>query len=186
MAEREVETPERRWTLSAESVTAASAVVAALIALAVGVWENVQQRRHARMSVFPSIEYVAELRTEETDSSARGAIRIVNEGVGPAIIDDVRVRVRRLDGSEQVYRTWAEAEEVLGTLGVEITRRAEFGEGSVMGAGRERDLVVFEFEAAERPQQAAERFARVLDRLGVEIVYRSIYGDEYRATLESR
>jgi hypothetical protein len=175
-----------RWALSAESITAAAAVVAALVALAVGVWENAEQRRHNRLSVFPSLDYIAELRvrTEDQDTVRQAVIRIVNEGVGPAVIDEVGIRVRDPAGVEREYRSSEEAEPALEAWGVVVRSRADFGEGAVMGVGRERDLVSFSFPAGRDPQELTRSFTRVLEHLRIVIVYHSIYGDPHRAVFE--
>lgn len=178
--------PDRRWKLSAESITAAAAVVAALIALGIGVWENIQQRQHQRLSVFPSLGYIIELRNVDADASLQAEIQIVNDGVGPAIIDETRIRVGQPDGTERVYSTWTEAATALEAWGVQVAGHAEFREGSVFGAGRERSWVTLQLPAAEESQAAVQRFAELLERLTVTIRYHSIYRDEFRAPLPPR
>lgn len=172
-----------RWAISAESITAASAVVAALIALAVGVWENVQERRHNRLSVFPSVELVAEVRPAAApDSVTRASVRLMNNGVGPAIIDTVLLVLRGGDGEERAYTTWEAARPVLDAWGVRLGSRAELGEGTVLGVGNEFRLVTFELPDSV-PGAAVRRFDELLHRLGIVVVYRSIYGDVHRSTL---
>lgn len=172
--------PDDRWKLSAETITAASAVVAALVALWVGIWENAQQRAHNRLSVSPALELVAEVRSSDADTVDRAVIRLVNEGVGPAIVEDVRIRVREPGGEEHAYGGWTEAEPALERWGVDVTSRTELGGGTVLGVGREHDLVTFEAEGVGESGQRS--FTRLLEQVGVEIVYRSVYEDEYRAT----
>lgn len=173
--------PDGRNGLSAESITAIAAVVTALIALAVGVWENVQNRRHARLSSIPSLDYIVELSSSDDDASAGGVIRVVNQGVGPAVIDSVRIRLDR-DGGEEVYSTWTEVEPALEELGIRITGRAEVSDESVMGVGRDQDLVTFELREGE-DRSLESVYGDLLDRMTLVIAYRSIYGQEFEAVL---
>lgn len=170
--------------MSAESVTAASAVVAALVALAVGIWENAQERQHHRLSVLPALEYVVELRDAEEGGGMRGIIRTVNEGVGPAVIDRIRLRVRDASGVEREYTSWGEAAPALGPPGVEITGRAEIADGSVVGIGRMRELVTLRFTESDAPADTMERFGRLLERLIITTEYHSVNGDEYVTSLD--
>lgn len=177
--------PDAHNGLSAESITAIAAVVTALIALAVGVWENVQNRRHARLSSIPSLDYIVELTSGDDDASPDGVpggvIRVANQGVGPAVIDSVRIRLDR-DGGEEVYSTWTEAEPVLEELGIRITGRAEVSDESVMGVGRDQDLVAFELQEDE-DRSIEVVYGDLLERMTLVIAYRSIYGQGFEAVL---
>ncbi|MEX2473140.1 MAG: hypothetical protein WEA34_13215 [Gemmatimonadota bacterium] len=174
--------PDRKWVPSTETIVSASAIVAALIALFVGVWENVQERQHNRLSVFPHLELITELATnEEPDSVDRAIIRIINEGVGPAIIDEVRIQVRDQAEDWHIYESWEAAQEPMEGWGVRMRGRVELPEETVMGIGREFSLVTFT-APADSPEGPEHPFFQLLDQLGLVITYHSIYGDEYVST----
>lgn len=180
--------PERRWRWTTESVTALGAVCTAFVALAVGVWDNVESRRHNRLSVIPHLSLTTTLNTTQTDSAHVGLLTVRNEGVGPAIIRSLRVRVREDHQPEQEFDSWGEARETIERiLDVKVTGRAEVADGTVLGTGRRLDLVTVETTGAIPRVGVGEGhpFDRLLERLSVHIHYESVYGDQYEETSTS-
>lgn len=168
--------------LSPESVAAVAAVVAALIALGVGVWENVQMRRHNRLSVVPHLNFNAELSDGEApDSLPRGVIWLSNEGVGPAVLEEMSIVLREPSGEERRYASWSEALPAIRRLGLEVPIRAELGSGTMLGVGRRLELL--RVTATERGGEEALR--SLLDRLVLGVEYSSIYGDAFRASFDA-
>lgn len=163
---------DRSWKLSPETVTAIAAVVTALIALAVGVWDNVQTRRHNRLSVVPQLVYRVELSDEQPGEMA---VWLVNEGIGPALVESIDVR---FEGDEPAPTVWAATVERLAEMGYAVTR-TETRTGFMMGAGRE--VPVLRFEPLPGADSLSAR--RVLDGLALESPYASVYGDGFVARL---
>lgn len=180
--------PKRRWRWTTESVTALGAVFTAFVALAVGVWDNVESRRHNRLSVVPHVSLTTTLNTSQTDSAHVGLLTVRNEGVGPAIIRSVRIRVRDDDYRDQEFETWGEARGAIERiLDVKVTGRAELEDGSVLGTGRQLDLVTVETTGPIPRVRVGDGhpFGRLLMRLSVQIHYESVYGDRYEETTGS-
>jgi hypothetical protein len=166
--------------VSPHSITAVMAIITAVIALGVGVWENVQMREHNRLAVTPHLQLTAEFHSADVDSLDRGIIRVSNQGVGPAVIERVEVMVTGADGQEQRFETWGEARALLKELDdVHVSRRAELGPGAMFGAGEALELARFEkASTAEEPL-----FPSLLDRLDVRIFYHSVYGESFETDL---
>ena len=152
----------------------------AAIALAVGVWENVQMRAHNRLSVTPHLALTAEFHNADADSVGQGIIRVSNEGVGPAVIDRIDVLVTGDDGTQQQFATWGDARLLLeDLLDANLARRVELGDGVMLGVDRSHDLAIF-----EKSLEADESlFPALLDRLDLRISYHSVYGEPYEADL---
>lgn len=171
-----------RWSLSAESITAGTALITALIALGIGVWENVEMRRHNRLSVAPSLTFMAELQSAESDTLDEATIRLVNEGVGPAIVDEIRISLRDDEQDHPVYHSWEDARPALEQFfDFSMTGRSEIGPGTVLSIGRTLDLVTFETPRGQH-SKPSQSFQSLLDALSITIEYHSIYEDEFRAT----
>lgn len=185
-----------RSGVSAETVTAVAAIATALVALAVGVWDNVQTRQHNRLSVIPHLVFVAQLGDvedpglePEDDPREGGTLTLRNEGVGPAVVDSVSVHVLGPDSTQLRYASLPEAAQPLERLepGVEILGTTDLGSGSVVASGR--DLPLLRFAVAEEavPDTLASEgnalAVALLDRLSIVVHYHSVYGDAYSDTL---
>lgn len=163
---------------SAEMITAISAVIAALIALAVGVWENVEMRRHNRLSVVPHLNFTARVSTADTTDVGEGVIWLDNEGVGPARLGEFRVLLEDEDGDVHGFDSWGEAIPFIQAGGVRVRTRAEMRPGLMLGAGRRLELIRLEAE-----RESAERILLdLMNRLQVTVAYHSIYEEEFFAT----
>jgi len=162
------------------TVTAVMAIITACIALGVGVWENVQMRAHNRLSVTPHLQLTAEFRSVDDETVDQGIIRVVNEGVGPAVIDRVDVVVTGADGATRRFETWGEAEALLEELeGVTLSRRVELGPEVMIGAEGQQEVAIF-----EKPSTAEESlFPALLERVDFRISYRSVYGEAFETDL---
>lgn len=183
--------------VSAETVTAVAAIATAVVALAVGVWDNIQTRQHNRLSVIPHLVFVAEFgAVDEEEGVLEGGSRegatltLRNEGVGPAVVDSVSVHLLGPDSTRREYATLPEATGPLERTepGVQILGTTDIGSGSVIAPGREIPLLRFAVdEAAVADTLAGDgtdlAFA-VLDRLTMVVHYHSVYGDAYADTLD--
>lgn len=184
-----------------ETVTAAAAVVTAVVALGVGVWDNIQTREHNRLSVVPYLVFTVELQgvdgDEPGDAEApaggdedaegpvrRGRLTLRNEGVGPAVIDSIRVEVDRTGGGTASFSSLNDAEPALATLdeGVRIDATTHVSPGVVLAAGRELPLMSFHLEGGAGEAAQALDF---LERFRMVVRYRSVYGEARTDTLDT-
>lgn len=179
-----------RGRASAETITAAAAVIAALVALAVGVWDNIQTRQHNRLSVMPRLVFTVEVDrtdpvvTDGEDTVSRWdtvAVALRNEGVGPAIVDSLEVRVALPGGDTSVHRSLQDAHPELERLhgAVSGLGTTHISPGVVLAAGREIPLMNF------RAEGDGGTYREFLDRFQVVVRYHSIYGEPRTDTLDT-
>lgn len=154
--------------LDSGDVTAIAATVTAVAALAVAVWDNVQQRELAERSVMP-------LLTANYDrSGASASVEVKNEGVGPALVRELRIDVC---GTPEAgpYSTWSAARGTIEAAGLEMTGYGDLSDGAAIGSGQSVDLVAFRSRGEE--SEAGDPVQELINQLAFEIRYESIYGE---------
>ena len=57
------------------------------------IWQGLVSRKHAKLSVKPRLEFV----WRDTDRPGTGSLTLVNNGLGPAVVTEIRVAIN--DGS---------------------------------------------------------------------------------------
>jgi len=153
-------------------------LVVAGLALSVTVWEGYENREHNRLSVAPRLTVTT--RISASESGAAG-IYVENEGLGPAIIRDVRVTIGNTtyqpadDGSPwapAVNRLLEEAEP-LDFNPEDDLHQFDFEENDTLGAG-EAKPVFFPGPGKEKAQAWFEKNA---GKISLEIDYESMYGE---------
>ena len=111
-------------TVSAETITATAAVITAF-------WNAHASRKHYRLSVRPKLKLTHRFR----GALDYFGIRLVNSGLGPALIDNIVISV---DGKpiENSHQSW---KRLFETIGLDSSRwhLTRSGIGSVVSAGEE-------------------------------------------------
>ena len=90
--------PEQPWYREPQTFVAVAALIVSVTAVAVGLYEASLQRRHDRAEVWPHLEITTFVMPQGA------AIRLINTGIGPAIVKSVEVNV---DGKPK--RNWDDA-----------------------------------------------------------------------------
>ena len=152
--------------MNAETVTATCAVVIAVASLVVSVYQTYAMRQHNRHSVRPVLQL-----HRGWPLGGRAGIRLINSGLGPAVIVDSTLMV---DG--EAIGTWNE-------LGVNSLRErlavrpsaVTFNDGEVIATDYEQYLLSV---ASYDPQNHAQIEDLVNRRLTLKIRYESLYGGE--------
>lgn len=159
------------------TIAASAATITALVAVAIAVWDNVQTREHNRLSVMP---YVV-LQRSQRDSAGvnRGELTMSNEGVGPAILKGLEIRVPTERGRDTVLTTWGSAAPLIRRQGLDVLGWADVVSESALGVQRGSVLLRLEAEG----DSANPRMQAFLDHLRLRLRYASIYGEEKTATL---
>lgn len=93
---------DRPWYREPETFVAVAALIVSISAVAVGIYEAALQRKHDRAEVWPHLEI------STFTSPHVASVRLENNGIGPAVVQSVIVRV---DGKPM--HTWAEAVQTL-------------------------------------------------------------------------
>lgn len=161
--------------MGSDTVVAACAVVIALASLAVSVYEARATRQHNRHSVRPMLEL-----GRRTSKGRKTGIRLVNTGLGPAVVVSTTLAV---DG--EVIGEWnrASANRVRDGL-AERPDAVTFGGRASIPTDYEEFLLSVD---AYEPHAHGDFVDLVTRRLTLEIRYESLYGGEnYHVTLRPR
>lgn len=159
------------------TITASAATLTALVAVAIAVWDNVQTRKHNRLSVLP---YVVIQRVQRDSAGInRGELTMSNEGVGPAILQELEIRLPLEGGRDTVLTAWGSAAPLIQRQGLQILGWQDIVGGSALGVQRGGVLLRLQAEG----DSANPRMQALLDRLRLRLRYASIYGEEKTATL---
>jgi len=157
--------------IKAENVTAFAATLTAIAALFIAVWDNVQAREHNRLSVAPR------LTVSTTVSNATRSISLRNDGIGPAIIDQMTMRMETADGRIETHE-WQDISPLFLDAGHSISSSWQFSPGDAVGIGKSYAL----FGASENPDTTAPSLREMVQDLSLRIEYASIYGDPLEVT----
>ena len=145
----------------------------AFTAIALALWEGVENRRHNRMSVQPRLG--ADVDAGRDSASEYVRLSVESTGLGPAVIRVFRVYLdgRPLDTSTTPSNSpWSKVVEAVTTPEMQVTTHA-FGSGYYFPAGRQQLL----FEARQpRANPATHRpLSDILNHVAVQICYCSVY-----------
>ncbi|MET8404044.1 hypothetical protein [Streptomyces sp900116325] len=152
--------------MNAETVTATCAVVIAVASLAVSVYQTHAMRQHNRHSVRPVLQL-----HRGWPPGGRAGIRLINSGLGPAVIVDSTLTV---DG--EVIGIWNEGSVNSLRRGLAVHPSAvTFNEGEVIATDYEQYL----FSVASYDLQSHAEIEDLINRrLTLKIRYESLYGGE--------
>lgn len=155
----------------------------AFAAIALAIWEGLENRRHNRLTVQPRIG--AEVETGGDSAGRYVRLAVESTGLGPAVIRAFRIYLdgKALDTMMTSHSTpWNPVIEAVSSEGMRIVAHA-FGTDYFFPAGHRQVL----FEARQPPDPGAGQppLTSILDRVAVQICYCSIYGSDCGETVLS-
>lgn len=158
--------------MKAETVTAICAVVIAVASLVVSVYQTRAMRQHNRHSVRPILQL-----HRGWPAGGRAGIRLINSGLGPAIIVDSTLTV---DG--EAVGSWnAPSVDRLRERLAMLPSAVTFNEHEVIATDSEQYLLSV---PSYEPQNHAELEDLINRRLTLKIRYESLYsGENYTVVL---
>ena len=149
------------------SITAISAVVIAIIALAVSFMEARATREHNRQSMRPALQ----IDHVKTHGDLRTGLRVRNVGLGPAVIVNTEVWL----DAKPVGRWDRETFELLIGANRPVPHFSSLYSKHIIPAGDERYLL---FIDPFRPRRQSWFWELVAYRISIKIKYESLYGGE--------
>ncbi|MFE5046776.1 hypothetical protein ACFRAI_10525 [Streptomyces sp. NPDC056637] len=152
--------------MNTETVVAVCAIVIALASLGVSVWQAHVTRQHNRHSVRPVLQLHRGIH-----DGARSGIKLVNVGLGPAVVVSTRVTI---DGEFVGRWDKASADRVRAGLPVHLNA-VTFGQVEVLQTGYDEYLLSLPAYDPLVHDPIEDIFSR---RLGIAIDYESLYGGE--------
>jgi hypothetical protein len=161
-----------------QTITGIASAFIALCALGLSVWQGLVARKHARLSVRPHLSHFS----HGDGGSGVYTIEIVNNGIGPALIQKCTVKV---DGKPVPGNNADVTESAVKTLfPTQPTRATNFGYLTPGHAFRPNDQWVFvQLEFANPPEY--KFVEKTLERLDLEIAYTSFYGEPFHFRLNA-
>jgi len=160
--------------MSAEGITAICSMLIAGTALIISLWQGAVSRTHNRLSVRPSLMF--DIVVVKAQPPAQIVLR--NASIGPAFLKDFRVT---LDNKSTPCKTPADWDRILTDLGIETPRvESTYLDPSGTIAPNEK-ILILRFHTQEDPVITLEK----LQRLNIEVVYKSAYKEQFTATLKS-
>jgi hypothetical protein len=161
----------RRWKIDATVI----ATITAVAAIVLGIIDSMQTRAHNRLSVAPYL--VVDYSVAGQTGQSTFTVNLSNEGVGPAIIKSVRVKLPAALGGK-TYDGWNDVVKILKERGAEVPNYWNYEGGEALGAQRGRDLL-----RAVMPSAVADSMLPLLSAIDVQVDYASVYKQEFKATL---
>lgn len=158
-------------------IGAVAATFTAVVAVAVGIWDNVETRNHNRLSVLP---YIAlEHARSDSGSVTRAVVTMSNAGVGPAMLRELEIRFPTGGGRDSISAAWGAVAPLISRHGVQIQGWHDVDESTALGVQQTDTLLRVQAEG----EGSGSRVQRVLDGLRLRLRYSSVYGDPNEATL---
>lgn len=171
--------------LTLYTVSTIVTLVVALCAIGLSVWEGYEYRRHNRLSVMPQLQSANEYRNNPGDSTAKVRYRLLNAGLGPAVLESIVVYY---DSTEVFYTDdpdrWLDfgglrdsTQQLPAEIGLFTYSRRP---GEMLKAGEAH--LLFEATVDFSPSDSAtldgaRQFRRLLNRYSHVFCYCSVYGD---------
>ncbi len=157
-----------------EAIVSIAAVVIALAALVVSVWDRVETRYHDRLSVTPNLTYSEDFslgRPKEV------GIALSNAGIGPAVVTSFAIYVDDNLVTDTTSGGWTSAIPTLG-LGDTWVIYHWWEPDDIIPVGDKVWLLAI--EPADQNAERIDSLQKAVSRLRIRVEYRSIYGDQGR------
>lgn len=143
-----------------EKIQSFIAIFIAIIALFISIWQGFEQRKHNRYSVRPLLTF------DSYVSNKTRSIRISNDGLGPAIIKEFKVKIDGETISGDQDNPWTTVVEKRNLNG-KISEMYYFANGTTMKTEKSRNLLSWKTDTISS-----------LD-ISIFIKYLSIYEEEF-------
>lgn len=152
------------------------AMITAVAAIVLGVWDSMQNRRHNRLSVAPYLDCSYTMLA--TRDATAFAIIVSNEGIGPAIVRSVDITMPADLGGGS-FNEWGPPVAALRERGIEVLSYWDFEPGEALGVQTTQELL----QARVADADGSDGLLGQLADIRVTVTYASIYGDEQQARL---
>jgi len=159
-----------------EIVVATVAVIISFAALILSLWEGRERRLHDRLSVMPRLTFS----TQVALGTPPIGVFVSNKGAGPAIVRSFTILV---DGKAMAQDDFGGWQQAVGRLNIggqwASFHSLEVGDALIVG-----DTSFLLEEDGPPDLQHEIRIKTAIERLSVQIVYESVYGDVRTSTLK--
>lgn len=175
--------------ISTERIVSASAMAVGLASLLVSAYQAQLMRESARASVLPYLTVIV------MSNDQGSSLVLNNSGIGPALIEDVRVHYQGRERQIDPYDFFIEVQPgaVKAGLGMDKIQQGRLipagygvhmisaGAGDPKRAGEMLKDILHFFEVAEVPRSwYANSGETGTEKAVIEIIYSSVYGERWR------
>lgn len=154
-----------------------SSVVIAICAIVVSIWHGVQTRKHNKLSCKPHLTTW----THIDNDKAFYFVELINNGLGPALIEKFTVKV---DGEIISGERTESIEKALKILFPNLNYKSYHSfvaKGYSMAANDKRKIIVIQFN---QPLPDPEFVEEALKRSDIEVAYKSFYEEPFLLSTE--
>lgn len=162
----------KRFSINAATI----ATITAVAAIVLGIMDSRQTRAHNRLSVAPYVVVDYSIAAQPRESSF--SVHLSNEGVGPAIIDSVKIVLPASLGGG-TYGSWHDVASLLRDRGAQVPSYWNYRRGEALGVQRSRELIRIVVADSLR-----DSLLTPLYDLDVRVEYRSIYRQAFETGLK--
>jgi len=143
-----------------ERIQSTAAMLVAVIALLISVWQGCEERRHNRFSVRPLLNF------DLYSSSGTRTIRLANEGLGPAVFKQFIIEIDGKKFNADDGNPW-EAVLEKRDLRNNFSQMYYYANGTIMQSNKSASLLVWKVDSV-----------RQLD-IVIDVIYESIYEERF-------
>ena len=165
--------------LDFSTIGSIAAIVIALCALGISIWQGFETRRNYRLSVTPNIDILGKW---TKDDGFQGII-LSNKGLGPAIIIKIEIEIDKhhtynLLSSQEFGEFFGELGIRLLGLGILKISRHMYEYGDMISAGEKIPFIWLDVNDKNTTEKIAS-FQAIISTINIRIGYQSIYGDNF-------
>ncbi len=155
----------------------------AVCALSVSIWEGREKSQSFRLSVIPHISVTIVSKEPESE---KGGIRIINDGLGPAVINTIKLSRKNKviindNESNYTHTKWLTLHEILwpGNKDIEVSYFY-----LKPGAYLQPEKKLFALEMPSEQLRDPDVWCKLCD-VKIEISYNDIYGKEFLSEFDA-
>jgi len=155
----------------------------AVCALSVSIWHGKETSRRNHLSLIPHLDIVI---VKNESESGKGGIRIINDGIGPAVINTIKLSRKGeviVDDNESnyIHTKWLELHEIFwpGNNDIKVSYLYPRPGGYLQSKKR-----IFALEVPSEQLEEPDIWCN-LSNVKLEVSYSDVYGNEFQSEFDA-
>jgi hypothetical protein len=164
----------KKRTIDPNAILSVCAILIAFISICISVWEGMETRRHNRLSVRPKLELSFNAGKDNF------GYNVVNNGLGPAVITGLTIRV---DGQKADYSGYLD--DILAKMNLQgrLLKKSAIDSGSTIISGGNAAIFICKFQDNDDRETILKS---VYSRISIQLNYASMYDEPFSCTIPKR
>lgn len=158
---------------NSDRITSFAAIIVAVAAIAVSLWQGIDNRRHNRLSVKPKLQIVF-----RADPQGDAEIILRNDGLGPASIRNFEVKLDNKLLDKVSLSAIFELVRIMELDSVPFTFDPIVNTTTIR-AGDQANILVFKYDESIDMPSIVRILREHVNRLDLYIEYESMYGEKF-------